>query len=136
MKKIALLIVCMIVLLTACGIAEQAVEGESEPTVTVVVNEKSRTAEDQWDEIAEGYELAVVNITVTNNTSENYDFNPNYITIQYDGQTEFVSDKKPAGEDVLNGFIIKPEESITGILCYDIPIGTEYEVVFDGEVIG
>lgn len=104
---------------------------EQQPTISVVVNSTSTTQNDEWKELKAGYELAIVNITVTNSDSKPYQFNPNFVSIQAGGKSISVSSKRPKGQEVLNLSNIEPGKSITGIVCFDIPAGATYDVYYD-----
>lgn len=123
--------------ITGCSSAKEATkeglnqEQKEQPTISVVVNSTSSTQEDQWKELKSGYELVVVNVTVTNKGTEPYKFNPNFVSIQAGGKNISVSSKRPKGQEVLNLNNIEPGKSITGIVCFDIPIGATYDVYYD-----
>lgn len=133
MKRWIIIALCL--LLVGCGTTAkkttEEVQKHETPSITVVVNSTERTSVDQWDELKDGYELAVVDITVTNNGEESYEFNPNYLALQHDNNNISCSDKRPKGKDVLTSYTIEPGESLAGIICFEIPIGTEYNLFYD-----
>lgn len=150
MKKILFMLLCLslVVFLVACGgekqkeaTKETAASAETQQAkegIEVVLNGTSSATEDEWDELEDGYELAIANITVTNNTTEAYEFNPMYLTLQYDNQAVSESFCTPKGQKVLDHFMIEPGKDLTGIVCFDVPIGTtEYNLYyndFDNEI--
>lgn len=131
MKKILILVFSLIFLMVGCGTTPTEPSEQEEPTISVVVNDQITTQEDEWDELEEGYELAVVNITITNNTDADYEFNPNAVIIQTDNEQIMVSDKHPKGEETLSSYNLEVGESLSGIVCFDIPVGAEYEIYYD-----
>lgn len=134
MKKVSILILLMMLMLVGCGEAatnKVEMEVSEEPNISVEVNDQTTTQEDKWNEIKEGYELAVIDITITNNSDADYEFNPNYVVLQTDEKQILESDKQPKDKEVLTSYNLEPGKSLTGIVCFDIPTDTTYELYYD-----
>lgn len=138
MKKI-LIMLAMALLLTGCQAKEvsqeiQEVKEEPKAKQTLDVNVIGATehTEDKWDELEDGKKLILLEVSITNNGADDYEFNPNYLLLNINSQKESISDKIPKDTEVLNSGYIKPGETLKGYISFEvIEDVTDYEVYYE-----
>lgn len=145
MKKILalILILSLAIITVGCGNdSEKAVKTDEEKTngtektegkeeVTVILNNEDKTKEDKWDELPEGADLVLLDVTITNNTDKEYEFMPDYFSLEVDGSRLNVTDIAPKTGELLHTTMIKPDESITGLINFKVDEGKEYKIIYD-----
>ncbi|WMI80916.1 DUF4352 domain-containing protein [Anaerotignum sp. MB30-C6] len=110
---------------------ERGESTEVEQGVSVALNGVTTTEEDHWDELEEGKELLVLDVSITNHFTDDYEFNPYYFTLQANGKSMLVSDERPKDTETLNSYKVAPEETLNGIICFDVDKGTtEYRIFY------
>ena len=138
MKKI-LIMLAMALLLTGCQAKEvsqeiQEVKEEPKTKQTLDVNVIGATehTEDKWDELEDGKKLILLEVSITNNSNDDYEFNPNYLLLNINSQKESISDKIPKDTEVLNSGYIKPGETLKGYVSFEVMENiTDYEVYYE-----
>lgn len=114
---------------------EVSTSNEVNHEISVELSNSYTTKEDKWDELSDGEELLVLEVSLTNNLDKDYDFNPNSINVQFDGKSVYPSDKMPKDTEVLSSYTMSAGENISGIICYDVPEDlSEYRIFFDDNV--
>lgn len=145
MKKILtlILILSLAIITAGCGSdSEKAVKTDGNKTdstektenkeeIIVILNSKEKTKEDKWDELPEGEELILLDVTITNNTDKEYEFIPDYFSLEVDGSRLSVTDIAPKTGELLHTTMIKPDESITGLINFRVDEGKEYKIIYD-----
>lgn len=151
MKKKTLLSIALVFLLclsfTACGgdgnatgdgntgqgQEQQPQDSDTETSpIAVSVDNVFTTKEDEWDELTDGTELLVLEVTVTNDGDSDYEFNPNYVSVQFSGETVMESSIAPKDKKTLDGYTMAPGETISGAIPFEVPEGTtDYRIFYD-----
>lgn len=130
-KKFAMTMVVCAMTLSGCGNASNTPKEEVLP-IQVTLNGTTTTKEDKWDELEEGKELLLVDVTLQNNSEDVYEFNPNYIYIEVENSMEYSSFASPSEGERLGSCHLDPGESVSGIIPFEIDEGTtDYEIYFD-----
>lgn len=146
MKKFAMLMLVCTMALSGCGnnsdtpkdgdpVQDSQVTKDDTATaspIKVTLNGTSTTKDDKWDELKEGNELLLVDVTLQNNSEETYEFNPNYVYIEVENEKVSCSDLSPAEGETLGSCNIGSGESVSGVIPFEIEEGTtDYQIYFD-----
>ena len=137
MKKLAFIL--SMVLVFAVGCANEAPEAgdtvqeqEQSNSIEVTLNSAEITKEDKYDELEEGQELLVVNISIMNNSEEVYEFNPTYLTLEVNGESISDTSISPKDKDNMHMANIESGEAKTGIVSFEVDEGTtDYGLVYE-----
>lgn len=145
MRKFAIMLVCAVAL-SGCGSnADAPKDGEpaqdaqvaqddaaTPSSIQVTINGTTTTKEDKWDELKEGKELLLVDITLQNNTEDTYEFNPNYVYIEVDNDQQHPASLNPVEGEKLGSCHLESGESVSGVIPFEIDEGTtDYEIYFE-----
>ncbi|AMJ40671.1 DUF4352 domain-containing protein [Anaerotignum propionicum] len=146
MKKFAMVMLVCAMALSGCG-SNSDTPKDGEPVqdsqvanddnaaaspIQVTLNGTTTTKEDKWDELKEGKELLLVDVTLQNNTEETYDFNPNYVYIEVENEKVSCSDLLPAEGETLGSCSLEAGKNTSGIIPFEIEEGTtDYKIYFD-----
>lgn len=148
MKKIILILSMLLILISGCTNGETTEEAttETQPkiennaqnqepqskSIEVMLNSVETTKEDKFDELKEGIELLVVDISITNTGKEIYEFNPNYLELKINDKTLRETYMTPKDKDAMSMMDIEPGQIKTGIICFEIEEGiTDYGLVYE-----
>jgi len=147
MKKIIIVLSVLLILVSGCTNGEtteqpnteaqpktdnNAQNQETQSAIEVVINSVETTKEDKFDELKEGQELLVVDISITNTGKEIYEFNPNYLELKINDKTLRETDMTPKDKEAMSMMDIEPRQTKTGIICFEIEEGTtDYGLVYE-----
>lgn len=118
-------------LLVGCKSEAPTIKEDSKEEIEVILNSVENTKEDKWDELGEGKELLLLNVTIKNNSNKEYEFMPDYFSLEIDGNKVHVTDIAPKEGNVLHTTTIAPGDSIEGLINFTIDEAAEYKIIYD-----
>ena len=135
MKKI-LIMIAMALLLTGCQAKEVSQDAQEETTTNQTLDVKvlgaTEHTEDEWGELADTDKLILLEVSITNNGTEEYQFNPMYAVLNVNSQLVSESDKSPKDTEVMHIGFIKPGETLKGFISYAVSKDvTDYDIYYE-----